>query len=166
MRSNEFTLSLTGPGMKLDQTVPEAVARRIFLLVFGVDVASAAGSVEPAGGGQTDPRQHSLREFIDEHQAQRNPEKIAAIAAYFEDFRGVRDVTKDVLMKGFAEAKEASPRNIHRDIAWAIKIGWLAPKDGSDGVYFLTATGNKAVKARFPADIRKKTRQSPGGTKR
>jgi hypothetical protein len=98
----------------------------------------------------------SVRAGCCAHEAKRNAEKIVAIGEYLKTQRSVGVFKSADLEKGFRDASEAIPGNLGRDIGWAKRNGWIAPGE-KRGEYYVTDTGRKALKAKFPADIKKST---------
>jgi hypothetical protein len=73
----------------------------------------------PAGGG----RRMSLREFLDESQASRNPDKITVIGEYLYQHEGKSEFSRDDIKGRFKHAGEGAPANFPRDFSWAVKNG-------------------------------------------
>jgi len=149
-KAKGFRVRLTGDGLNLNQSVSAEVAQSIVALVLGGSVPAATGAGnatresgpggEPGGGGQ-----RSIREFLIECQPKRAPDQIATIALFFKSFKMLSKFTKSQLIEGFEEALEPVPKNLPRDIQWAARIGWIAPKSGEKGTYYLTSSGEEAV---------------------
>ncbi len=163
-----FRLKLTGEGMNLDRTVASEIAQHIVALVLrgtvpaGSELAAGLRAAHAYGGAAagTDKTTLSVREFLEQHQAKRIPEQIATIGLYLKMHNNAAVFTKKDLVKGFEDAQEPVPKNLPRDVAWTVKIGWVAPKSGQKNSYYLTGTGEAAVKAKFPPDVRHKTKQN------
>lgn len=157
---------LEGPGVSVDRVVSESVAKQVALLVIGAQVAPE----QPAAGRQLAlsdlERRASLREWVAEFNPKRNPEKIAVIADYLARHGGKASVGRRDIAAGFEEMREPAPANLSRDIAWAIKIGWLAPTPNDPELFYVTRTGSSAVAQKFPPEVRAKTRVGSGARKR
>ena len=180
--SPTFNLKLDGNGISIDRPVDTSTAWRILTVVMEADGAPAPAAGAPllmGSGGVPDPSpglsdtgpgsarvERSLREFLDEHEPGRNVETIVAIAAYLEEQRGEQSFNREDIKKAFREASEALPGNFGRDFNWARKTGWIANMEGRRGEYYVTDSGKKAVAAKFPAELRKKTAVSKGSRKR
>lgn len=167
--AKEHRVKLDGPGMNLDRTVSPEIAKRVMLLVLsegtaggepGDLVQGGTGRQEGASGGLPPL---SIREFLTKQGAKTVPEHIATIASYLRSHRAAPVFTKKDLIKGFEDAQESVPKNLPRDLAKTVKIGWIAPKTGQSDSYYLTASGSTAVDSKFPADSDKKTSRARGG---
>lgn len=174
----DFKISVEGPGVTIERAIPEKLAHEILLLVLGGHgsrVAAAANAqMDERRVGMTDAdrtsrvggQECSLREFMNDHNPKRIPEKIAVITEFLEKYRETKFVNRQVLVDAFEEARESPPANLARDITWAVKIGWLAPGKGDPDSYYLTQSGVDAVEQKFPPEIRAKTKVSMGGRKK
>jgi hypothetical protein len=98
-----------------------------------------------------------------QQEAKRIPEQIATMALYLKNHRNTAVFSSKDLIKTFEDAQEPVPKNLSRDIGWAVRIGWIAPKLGMKNTYYITSSGEAAVGAKFPADVRKKTKQTTSG---
>lgn len=162
-----FRLKLTGEGISVDRTVTAEVARQIVAIALGAALApvestkqgtdgtSTAREASVSTGGRTPP---SVREFLLQQEAKRIPEQIATMALYLKNYRNTSVFTRNDLVKTFEDAQEPVPKNLSRDIGRTVRIGWIAPKVGMKNTYYLTSSGEAAVGAKFPADVRKKTK--------
>jgi hypothetical protein len=104
-----------------------------------------------------------VREFLLQQEAKRIPEQIATMALYLKNHRTTPIFTSKDLVKAFEDAQEPVPKNLPRDIRWTVRIGWIAPKVGLKNTYYLTSSGEAAVGAKFPPDVRRKTKVTPSG---
>lgn len=165
-----YTLKLSGEGLSLERGIDPEIAHTIVRLVFGGGApvsqiplppiqpqtfAAAAPSPSLAVAGNPPL---SVREFLEAHNAKRIPEQIATIALFLKQHQNALTFTRKDLVKAFEDAQEPAPKNLPRDIAWTTKIGWIAPKSGEKKSLYLTGTGESAVKAKFPDEVKKKTR--------
>lgn len=142
-----YKLSLTGKGITVEQTVPADVARDIIAVVMG-------GATGPhASGGGTSVRASgigsnvSIREFIDDAGAKKNPQIVAAIGLYLIDHEGQERFTRSEVKAKFAQAGEPTPANIGRDFALAVTSGWIAEDPRNQ--FYVTDTGRRAIEAKF-----------------
>jgi hypothetical protein len=171
-----YKLSLTGDGLSVEREVTEDVALQILAAVMGGAAPAArqhhaggrasgrhqAPSVPLATVGTT-PGRLSLREYLLQVEAKRNVDKILAIAAFLREQRGLETFDSAAIKKEFRNAGEAVPGNFPRDFRWAITAGWIAAADDVPGEYYITTTGDKALEAKFSADVKK---ASPAGKSR
>lgn len=162
-----FRLKLTGDGVSVDRTVSADVAHQIVAIALGAaltapepvrqgsDGTSGTREVQAGVAGRTPP---SVREFLLQQEAKRIPEQIATMALFLKNHRSTPVFTSKDLVKTFEDAQEPVPKNLPRDVKWAVRIGWIAPKAGLKNTYYLTSSGEAAVGAKFPAEVRQKTR--------
>ena len=170
-----YKLTIEGAGLNLVREVPKLIGDKVVLLVLKGDAGvsdldepltssaaivadevrrGSADSAERAGKGRP---KLSIREFLNEHDPKRSPDKIATIGTYLKDHDGKDTFTRKDLEKGFEDAAESVPGNLPRDVNWAVKAGWIARKSGAAGVYYVTHSGSEAVSKKFPRDLLKKT---------
>lgn len=160
-----YKIKLTGPGLNVDRAISESLAQQIVVMSMGgapiPGVTSHGGAAAPASPrGVT--HDVSIAEYLNASQAKRSPDKIAAIAVYLRDHAGKSTFAISDLKKGFEDAAEGIPGNLPRDINWTKRLGWIAPKAGQRGAYYVTGTGAQAVASKFSADVVKKTGISRG----
>lgn len=160
-----YKVTLHGPGISFDRAVGRVEAEG--LLVFLLTGQSPSGAQSPpstvrgrAAGAtpEFDGTPLSFREFLDACEPKRLPDKIAAAGVFLKQHQGVMTFTSRDVIDQFEAAGEPRPGNFTRDMAWAVKIGWIAPKTGEKDVYFVTNQGTKVVEQRFPAELVKKTK--------
>ena len=83
------------------------------------------------------------RDAIDTTGAKTNPEKIVALASTVLD--GEKDTfTLDEIKPLFRRAREATPKNLSRDLDNAVRSGWVADAD-QKGEFYLTSTGHDVL---------------------
>jgi hypothetical protein len=155
-----YELLLDGDGIKIKRKIPETLAREIMHLVMGGAIGAnktqALSGLKSLGSGS----RLSLREFIEEAGAKRNPEKIVAIGAYITQQLQQENFSRKEVKLQFKNAGEPVPGNYTRDFNWAISIGWLAPVPSSPKDYFVTNKGFEAINNQFSSEIRQKTKLS------
>ena len=169
----EFKISIVGKGVAIEKTVSAALASTIISMLMTGAAApglrassgnSTVGQNEPgAGGGR---RRTSIREFLDDQAASRNPDKITAIAVFIEQVEGKETFSKEDVKLKFPKAGEAVPGNFTRDFAWAIQSGWIAEDPQVPGSFYVTQKGHAAVTAKFSKDVQKKLPQDRRGRKK
>jgi hypothetical protein len=170
-----FEISITGDGITISQNVDESTAREIVNILMGGapgDTKSHSGRVQgrsdtgSRGEPRDEPRRMSLREFLDESRARRNPDKITVIGEYIFEHEGRPEFSRDDIRSRFKQAGEAAPGNFARDFTWAITNGWIAEDTKNPGAYYVTKKGRDAIDARFAPEVKKATTQKPGGRRR
>jgi hypothetical protein len=160
----KYALSLKGEGMALEREIDQGTALEVVALVMsGAGTLPVNDSIvikhqvpRPRQGGR-----QSLREYLDEVGANRNPDKIVSIAKYISDETG-RNFTRNDVKGRFQDAAEPVPGNFGRDYQWTVRNGWIAPVPGAKGDFYVTDAGTKAIEAKFSAEIKKKTGVSKG----
>jgi len=120
---------------------------------------SGPGSAAPARGfsGGDGDRRTALREFWDEAEPKRMPERIVTIGYYLQHFSGQQSFTRDDVKSQFRVAGEAIPGNLPRDWTWSVANGWIAQMHDAPGFFYVTSKGEKAVESGFSGDIKKGT---------
>ena len=159
-----YKISIEGPGLKMDREVAEEVGQQVVMLVMSGGAIPAvtppsrdeAKSARPVATTPGDALL-SMREYLDAVEPKRNPDKVVAIGLFLKTHRNRTTFTSADLESGFEEAAEPVPGNLPRDVKWAVKNAWIAPSTGEKGSYYVTAEGQKAVEAKFPRDLIKKT---------
>ncbi len=168
----EFDLSLTGTGISLSRKVNRDAALQILAIAMGSSGDISAGTAYVERGQRQQPRSSvggervSVREYLDEVEAKRNPDKILAIGKYLVAHRNQRSFTSEQVKAQFRAAGEAIPGNFPRDLRWAITNGWMAEDHAAPGEYYVTSSGEAALTAHFSKEIKKRTGQSKLGGRR
>lgn len=146
-------LTLHGAGLSFERDLPQETALAVINVVMGGQTTPRTSPIvahPPAGRGTS----QSLREYMAEVEASRNPEKILAIGAYLIA-SGQEGFTRDQVKSQFQSAGEPVPGNYPRDFTLTVAAGWIAERPGSPGQYYVTNTGQKALDERFPKDTRR-----------
>jgi hypothetical protein len=176
VNEENFTVSIKGDGVTIEKSVPARVARQMITLIMGgaaphepVSRLDASVSTDASAGASHSSRpgmrRTSLREFLEETQASRNPDKITSIAAYLALHEEVDLFTRDDIKGRYRSAGEAAPANFPRDFAWAVRNGWIAEDSKSSGSFYVTSKGHAAVENKFSDEVKKATAQ-PSGRRR
>lgn len=167
-----YSLRLEGNGISVTRDVGQATARVILDLILGGSVKAPHGNSAPDAPAPSDiPEERSrpalsLREFLEASEAKRNPDKITVIGRYILQHEGRHDFKRDDLKGRFRDAGEGIPANFGRDFNWAVRNGWIAEDPHHRGSYYVTKKGAEAIESRFSSDVRKKTSQKKGSSKR
>lgn len=158
-----YKLSLKGKGITVEQDVPADVARDIIALVMGggpefrrprtTTPTATAGSPRSSAGV-------SIREFIDESGAKRNPQIVTAIGLYLMDHDGQERFTRSEVKNKFSQAGEPTPSNIGRDVTLAVSSGWIAENPRNQ--FYVTDTGRRAIEAQFEGQAIRRPRRRSG----
>lgn len=177
MHDDTYKVSISGAGLTLEREVPAHVGEQVVVLILSgkpgqlseAPVPGIGRTNAPGGGNPPSDEAHgavSIREYLDERGAKRNPDKITAIGCYLNEHRSQESFNRADLETMFQEAAEAVPKNIPRDLKWATRVGWIAPRPKEKGTYYVTATGMDAVNQKFPKEILNRTSQATGRTRR
>ncbi len=166
-----FELQLSGGGIALKRTVGAEVARAIVNIAMGGPSAlpppgsgrgSGAAPISGPASAQSGERL-SLREYLDDCGASRNPDKITAIGNYLIDHDGLQDFGRDDVKARFRAAGEPPPANYPRDFMLTLRTGWIAEDAGASGRYYVTQKGRAAIAAKFSGEIKKASAKARGG---
>ena len=173
--TNQYKLSLEGNGISVCKEVNEEQARRILNILMGpssmmhpVEREMQRRTRESSNESATyvassSPQALSLREYLDDVGAKRNPDKILAMAAYIMEQSAAEDFSADEIKNCFPKAAEKVPANYGRDFRWVISSGWAAESHQDQGRFYITKTGRKALAEKFPKELAK---PQPGYLKR
>jgi len=146
--------------------VREGVARDIFNMGLGEIFGGGKRSRRPARPSrrwyEEEPLSSSppvsLRSFLRESGAQRNPDKIVAIGAFLRDHLGWESFSRNDVRSQLRSSGARVPRNLTRDIKWAVSIGWIEEVPGNRGWYMVTEAGQEALDGRFSSEFRNATK--------
>ena len=147
-------VEIRGEGLLVVKQVPREWAEKLAVQVLG-----GGGSVElvdeKASGENV--KEVALGEMVGDLGAARSVDKIALVGWWLKFQHQVEVFGRRELVRLFEEAGEAIPKNLSRDLSWAVKIGWIAKKEGVRGSYYLTQKGREVVEAGFPDKEVKRT---------
>jgi hypothetical protein len=179
MSDNEsYKVSIVGGGLTLERTVSRSIGEQVVMMILSGGAVAASPAAPPtpanpaptpiheqppapAATGSPHPshgHQLSIREYLNDTQAKRVPDKIAAIGAFLATHQHKTDFTKADIIAQFEAASEPVPKNLPRDLKWTLKAGWIAERNAGNGSYYVTHTGQTAVKEKFSKDVVQKTR--------
>ena len=100
----------------------------------------------------------SIRKYLRESGAQRNPDKIVVIGAFLRDHLGWESFSRHDVRSQLRNSGARVPRNLTRDFKWAMSIGWIAEDPDTRGWYQVTEFGQEALDSKFSPDMRKATK--------
>ncbi len=153
--SGEYKINVKGPGMDIQRVISEEAARQILLLLLGGGPGTPEALhppivpiAEPPAAGAAP----SIREYLNQHNAKANDERITAIGSHRRRYLRLNTFKPDDLIRGFEAARERVPKNLPRDIRTTIQRGWIAGKVGEDDTYYVTESGERAVQANFKVE--------------
>lgn len=159
MSENMFKITIEGPGMNVNKELPESKVLQVLAIAFpstSSQPPSADAMQTPDGASQgTNPSQSAklkqaemaISEFLADLKIGNNAEKIAAVVLYLKEQRDQPLTSRDELPNWFQKAGEAIPKNITRDLATAVKQRLVAEDHTSAGHYYVTGTGEKALRS-------------------
>ncbi|MEJ7764675.1 MAG: hypothetical protein WKF86_04195 [Acidimicrobiales bacterium] len=172
MTEKPITITIKGKVSYEDEITVAQVARIIAFLnadegdaSLGPDLGAGLGDASRTDTTKkTRNAVGSAREALDLSGAKTNPEKIVALGQYVLQDGGETFKVEDVKAQ-FRRARETAPSNFSRDLAVAVKEGWIAQGDGDEysatnKVQGIFDGGFKFPKATFGGGAK-----SRGGTK-
>lgn len=169
-KTSLYNLILKGEGISVSREVGESVARAIMELVLGGGEPSQPPTQTqhraPPMQANAQMGRLSLREFLDQAEPTRNPDKIVAIGEYIMLHDKQPDFTRDDVKMRFRSAGEPVPANFPRDFNWAISNGWIAEDAHNVGRHYVTQKGKAAIAGKFSGEVKKKSGFKPGGRRR
>jgi hypothetical protein len=143
MSEKPITITIKGK-VGYEDEITVAQAARIIAFLNADEGDSSLGPDLGAGLGdaswtdtakKTGKAVGSAREALDLSGAKTNPEKIVALGQYVLQDGGETFKVEDVKAQ-FRRARETAPGNFSRDLAVAVKEGWIAQGDGDE--YYVT----------------------------
>jgi hypothetical protein len=140
-----YKVSIKGPGINVERKVSEVQANQLL-------VALVTGRTPPKEGGPPGSQEieaDSIAEYLGAASAKSAPERITAIGAFLTRYRDRKSFNREDLETAFQDAAESVPKNLHRDIKNTVREGWIAPRPGEKGLYYVTKTGLQAVNDNF-----------------
>lgn len=164
MSEKPITITIKGKvGYEDEITVTQAAQIIAFLNAdegdasLGPDLGAGLGDASRTDTAKkTGNAVSSAREALDLSEAKTNPEKIVALGQYVLQDGGETFKVEDVKAQ-FRRARETAPGNFSRDLAVAVKEGWIAQGDGDE--YYVT---NK-IQGIFDGDFKFPKGTSSGG---
>lgn len=166
MSNKQITITITGK-VGYEDEITVAQAARIIAFLNADEGEAPLGP--DLGAGQGDASRNdtakktgnavgSAREALDLSGAKTNPEKIVALGQYVLQDGGETFKVEDVKAQ-FRRARETAPGNFSRDLAVAVKEGWIAQDNGDE--YYVT---NK-IQDIFGGDFKFPKGTSGGGSR-
>lgn len=89
----------------------------------------------------------SFPEFLERLHADNNFKRIAAIALYHRDHLRQRHVLRDDIPGWFQKAGLPAPKNVSRDIRYAVKRGLIAEDLQQEGAFYVTRKGEEQLQS-------------------
>ena len=150
--NESFHVKISGQGIDIDRLIDAETLAGVMAVLMGLNLPAAESSVTdkmlPALADDA-TKKASLREFLDEVQAEHKTDLIVAIGHYIMQSEEQPDFSRDEVIARFSDAREPMPKNFWRDFAKAEKSGLLAKVHAKKGRYYITKTGIAALKNRF-----------------
>jgi len=157
-----YRLTLKGDGITVERDISEAMAKDIIAMILGGCLYLGSPILPPPTGRTAIPQQNhskqqngssspkkSLREYMNEVGATKNPQKILVIAHYLVSFMGKELFSIADIKPQFKVASEPIPANLNRDFQVLSQNGWIAPDHEERKMYFITQTGLDALANKF-----------------
>lgn len=150
----EYKLTLKGDGITVERNVSEQIAKEIISMVLAGDSRSSIAqrpSINKSPQPEWSPvsKKQSLREYLNEVNARKNPQKILAIAHYLSTHMGKGTVSVTDIRPQFRLANEPLPANLNRDFQTTAQNGWIAPDHDDYKMFYITQTGLDALANKF-----------------
>ena len=155
-----YRLVLKGDGVTVERSISEALAKDIIAMVLVGESTSQPSPQAPINAAmpQVDyekkqnnscfPRK-SLREYLTEVGAKKNPQIILAIAKFLQESMGKTIFSIADIKPQFRSANQPIPGNLHRDFQNVVQNGWIAPDHAEKKMFFITQTGLDALANKF-----------------
>ena len=141
-------IKISGPDINREFEVEETLAAQVYqgLAKMGSNEKQIVTTAFQNQSFQTLDQKLSPQEYLVQVNAKTNPEKIVAFTKYLMN-TGLQSVELTELRLQFQNAREPIPGNFGRDVAKAVRAGWIA--QGSDGKYYVTNTGEGLLESKF-----------------
>lgn len=165
----DFKITITGSGTNFEKNVTSEIAERIMILaITGKEKSNNNADVNDDYPKETQSEKIdlSIREFLDNNNVKRNPDKITAISYYMKNHEHKDFFKKEEILEMIETAAEKQFGNFARDFKWTLKTGWIAPKKGETDIYYITNTGINAVKSKFSKEFLEKSKLPKTSSKR
>lgn len=158
--SSGYRLTLKGDGITVERDISEVLAKDIIAMILGGGTLQT-GPKFPTSSTAMPQQNHSqqqnssgvprksLREYLNEVGARKNPQKILAIAGYLVKFTGKEIFSIADIKPQFKVASEPVPANLTRDFQIVSQNGWIAQDHEERKMFFITKTGLDALDNRF-----------------
>jgi len=165
-----FTIKIAGPGINVEREINSNILADVLAIVLGGAASNRRNAQSPppeihdeiknsgqSGYAAMRAGKTSLREYFDQVEPKRNPDKMVAIAKYAELTTGRDSFSRNDIKFGFKSAGKALPGNFSRDFNWTISNGWIAADSENSDSYYVTKKGNDALDDKFSDQVRKST---------
>lgn len=161
-----YQLIVKGNGITVERAISNDQLVTVLSIVLGGSRA-LAGAVAPAtrtGSGREDSLSGSsrpgmaLREYLNDVVPKSSPQKLVVAALYQRETLEKEATGRDEFKTLLQRAGEQIPKNLGRDISVAVRSGWLEEDHAEAGRYYVTRTGEDAVRNRFGGDNSKSQR--------
>jgi len=158
--SSGYKLTLKGDGITVERDISEVLAKDIIAMILGGgNIPQSSPSTQTSAAIQQShygkqqnnsglPRK-SLREYLNEVGARKNPQKILAIAGYLVKFMEKETFSVADIKPQFKVASEPIPANLTRDFQIVSQNGWIAQDHEERKMFFITRTGLEALDNKF-----------------
>lgn len=156
MTDGDYKITIEGPETKVSRAVDEEVANSILTQLLGggspftstgqgTSTKNTREGNKESESSQT-PNSVPVNEFMAGLNIDNNVDRIAAVALYLRDQLGQRSMNKDEIANWFQKSGQAAPKNLPRDIQSAVKKNLIAEDNNEGGQYFVTNTGENALR--------------------
>ncbi len=155
-----YSLTVTGRGVTVKRTITDDQLVTVLGIVLGgtpmvanTMAPTAMTGLRTQGSSRGSGRPAvALREFLNQAAPKTFPQKLVVLALYQRESQGKDFTGRDEFKALLQRAGEGIPKNLGRDISNAVKAGWLEEDHEELGRYYVTRTGEEAVRNGFNGD--------------
>lgn len=162
---NKCSVIIRGEGLMIDREISGDLADELVVRILSQNNGTTrdkAAETTIEGGVE------SVAGFLKECGAGRSVERIVAIGWWLKEKKSINMFGRREVKEMLEEAGYGVPKNLSRDLAWSVDVGWIVRKEGQKGVYYLSQKGREVVEAKFPEQevvgtvVRRSTRAKLG----
>lgn len=141
---SECTIQIVGEGLRIERSLERRVAEKLAIEVL------AYGRMGESRDGQ---RREGLREVLEEVKPKRMVERLVLAGVRVSREKGKKFFAPRELVEELEEVGEKTPTNVARDLAWGVKLGWIAKSKQGKGKYYVTVKGEEVVESGFAEEL-------------
>lgn len=104
------------------------------------------------------PDTDRLQMYLAEYRPGRHMDTILTVVFFLKKESGLERVSKEEIERVYEKYKLSKPRNLSRELNWAVSAQCLEKVGGYTDLYYLTNKGEAAVLSGFPSTYKKATR--------
>ena len=152
MSEQEYTVTVTGPGLEFSRAADETTALSIITAAMSGHAVGSDDKQKPAEDPQTEvemtesTERVAINEFLVPLNTPGNAERIAGILLFAKEQLGKERVPVSDLLESFQRAGLSPPKNLSRDVGNAVKKGVISEDTKHTNEFFVTQTGIQALR--------------------